>query len=152
MFSENRTVHEIMWKNIVERGRPQMTIWRMRIACWVIKATTIHWQYVIFIALPLQQRLYERTSVLRCMYIACIVLFNNEQVSCRLSIFLSLSPFESNFRIMQHKFINKSKLSCLLNCSSFFSKWRLFKWYKNHSSYPTVNSHISTSIHVSTSL
>jgi len=24
---------EIMWKNIVERDRPQMTIWRMRIAC-----------------------------------------------------------------------------------------------------------------------
>jgi len=24
---------EIMWKNIVERGRPQRAIWRMRIAC-----------------------------------------------------------------------------------------------------------------------
>jgi hypothetical protein len=31
--------NEKMWKNIVERGRPQMTIWRMRIACW-IPATT----------------------------------------------------------------------------------------------------------------
>jgi hypothetical protein len=38
-FSENRTVYEIMWKNIVGRGRPQMTIWRMRIACWIPKAT-----------------------------------------------------------------------------------------------------------------
>jgi len=26
-------------KNIVERGRPQMTIWRMRTACWIPKAT-----------------------------------------------------------------------------------------------------------------
>jgi len=34
-FSENHAVYEIMWKNIVERGRPQMTIWRMRIACWI---------------------------------------------------------------------------------------------------------------------
>ena len=25
--------------NIVERGRPEMTIWRMRIACWIPKAT-----------------------------------------------------------------------------------------------------------------
>jgi hypothetical protein len=24
---ENRTVNEIMWENIVEWGRPQMTVW-----------------------------------------------------------------------------------------------------------------------------
>ena len=35
-----------MWKNIVERGRPQMTIWRMRIECWITKATNTHWEYV----------------------------------------------------------------------------------------------------------
>ena len=28
-----------MCENIVERGRPQKTIWRMRIACWIRKAT-----------------------------------------------------------------------------------------------------------------
>jgi hypothetical protein len=32
-------VYEIMWKNIVEPDRPQMAIWRMRIARWIIKAT-----------------------------------------------------------------------------------------------------------------
>ena len=32
-----RAVYEIMWKNIVERGRPHMTIWRMCIAWWVPK-------------------------------------------------------------------------------------------------------------------
>jgi len=32
-FYKNRVVYEKMWKNIVERGRPHMTIWRMRIAC-----------------------------------------------------------------------------------------------------------------------
>jgi hypothetical protein len=36
---ENRDVCEKMWKNIVERGRSQMKIWRMRIACWIPKAT-----------------------------------------------------------------------------------------------------------------
>ena len=30
----------IMWKNIVEPDRPQMTIWRMRFACWIPKATS----------------------------------------------------------------------------------------------------------------
>ena len=29
---KNRAVDEIMWKNIVQRDRPQITIWRMRIA------------------------------------------------------------------------------------------------------------------------
>jgi len=38
-FFKNRVVYEIMWKNIVELSRPQMTVWRMRIACWVSKAT-----------------------------------------------------------------------------------------------------------------
>jgi len=34
-FFGNRAVYEKMWKNTVERGRPRMTIWRMRIACWI---------------------------------------------------------------------------------------------------------------------
>jgi len=39
---ENRAVCEIMWKNVVERDRPQVAIWRMRIACWIPKATNAH--------------------------------------------------------------------------------------------------------------
>ena len=41
-FFENRTVYEIMWKNTVERVRLQMTIWRTRIACWMLKTTHTH--------------------------------------------------------------------------------------------------------------
>jgi hypothetical protein len=37
-FSENRAVYELMWKNVVEPGRPQMALWRMRNACWIPKA------------------------------------------------------------------------------------------------------------------
>ena len=33
-FSENRAVYEMMWKNNVEPGRPQLRIWSFRIACW----------------------------------------------------------------------------------------------------------------------
>ena len=61
-FFENLTIYEIMWKNIVERGRP---LWRMRIACWIPKATDTHSEHVILIAFPLQQRLHERASMLR---------------------------------------------------------------------------------------
>jgi hypothetical protein len=32
------TFYDIMWKNTVEPGRPSMTTWRMRIACWIPKS------------------------------------------------------------------------------------------------------------------
>jgi len=35
-----------MWKNIVEQGRQQMTIWRMRTACCIPKATNTHSEFV----------------------------------------------------------------------------------------------------------
>jgi len=62
-FSDSRTIYEIMWKNMAERGRPQMTVWRMRITCWIIKATYAH--FVICNAdFPLLQWLHEHLSVL----------------------------------------------------------------------------------------
>ena len=60
---ENRAVYEKMWKNMVERGRQQVTIRRMQIACWIPKATDTHSEYVILIAFPLQQWLQERVSM-----------------------------------------------------------------------------------------
>jgi hypothetical protein len=41
-FFENFPHSEIMWKNIVEPGRPQTTIWRMCIACRISKDTHTH--------------------------------------------------------------------------------------------------------------
>ena len=35
-----------MWKNTVELGRPQMTVSRMRTACWIHTATNAYAQYV----------------------------------------------------------------------------------------------------------
>ena len=49
---------------MVERDRPQVTIWRMRIACSALKTTKTHSEYIILIALPLQQWLHERASML----------------------------------------------------------------------------------------
>ena len=43
---ENPAVYEIMWKNTVQPDKPRMTVWRMRIACWIPKATDIHSEYV----------------------------------------------------------------------------------------------------------
>jgi hypothetical protein len=73
-FSENRAVYEIMCKNFAETDRPQMTIWRMRIACWIPKTTDTHSDYVILTALPRQQWLDERASMLHYTYLACLVI------------------------------------------------------------------------------
>ena len=60
-FLLTRSLYEIV--NTVEPNRPQMAIWRMRIACWVIKATNTHSEFVTHIACQLQQSLQERASV-----------------------------------------------------------------------------------------
>jgi hypothetical protein len=55
-FSENRSFYEITRKNIVQRGKPQMIIWPMNIACWIPKATNTHTLTTRnIIAFPLQQ-------------------------------------------------------------------------------------------------
>jgi hypothetical protein len=71
-FSQNRAVWELMW-NIAEPDRPQQTIWRMRIACWMNKTTATHSEFVILIACPRQQQLNERPSMLRYTRIARLV-------------------------------------------------------------------------------
>jgi hypothetical protein len=53
-FFENRAVYELMWKNILQPDRPQMTIWYTPISCWVPKATNAHSECVILIGFPLQ--------------------------------------------------------------------------------------------------
>jgi len=57
-------LYESMWNNMVEPGRLQMTIWHMRNACWIPKATNEHSEYVIHIVFPPQQWLHESSSVL----------------------------------------------------------------------------------------
>jgi hypothetical protein len=69
-FPENHAVCKTMWENIVEPGRSQMRVWRMRLACWIPKATNALSEYVMLNALPLQQFLHERASMLRYTYTA----------------------------------------------------------------------------------
>jgi len=52
---EIRALCEIIWKNIVQHGRPQMTKRRMRLTCWTPKAKGTHSAYVILKDFPLQQ-------------------------------------------------------------------------------------------------
>jgi len=63
---------------IVEPGSAPMTIWRMRIAGRVPKATNTHSANLILIAFPLQQCLNEGASELRYMYMVCLFFFVGE--------------------------------------------------------------------------
>jgi hypothetical protein len=73
-FFFNRAVYEIIWTNIAQPGRPQMTLRRTRVACWIPKATNTHFEYVILTTFPQQQWPHEGTSMLRPTYIARLVL------------------------------------------------------------------------------
>jgi len=69
-----------MGKNIVERGRPQLKTWRMRIACLIPKATNTLSKYVTTIHIPRQQWLHELASLLRHTYIVSFVVTNFTQI------------------------------------------------------------------------
>ena len=63
-----------MWgKGYCRSGQPQAAIWRMHIAYWIPKATNTHPVHVTLIAVPLQQQLQERPSMLCHTYIECLV-------------------------------------------------------------------------------
>ena len=62
---ENRAVYETMCTNTVEPDESQMTVWHMRTACWILKATDTHSEYVILPAFPLQQWLHGRAPTLQ---------------------------------------------------------------------------------------
>jgi hypothetical protein len=114
-FSENRTVYEIMSKNLVEIKGPQMTsqygayelragLARLHARMSVHTSTRpdIHMhartrkhahtnQYAILIAFPLQQWFRERASVFRYTYIVCLV-FNTKLFSSEVFLLFRL-PF-----------------------------------------------------------
>jgi hypothetical protein len=54
-----------------------MTIWRMRIAYWIPKATNRHSECVILIAIPLQRYMHERAPVLCYTHVHYVSSFRN---------------------------------------------------------------------------
>jgi len=71
-----------MWENTVQLDRPQMTIWHMRIACWITKATNTHSEYVIHIAFPQQQWLCECGSILGYSTLPVLCVLQNPVTGC----------------------------------------------------------------------
>ena len=56
-FFEYSAFYEV-WKDIVEAGRPQVTIWRKCVTRWIPTATDTHSEHDIITDFPLQQWLF----------------------------------------------------------------------------------------------
>ena len=72
---ENRDAYELMWKDIVEPGRPQIAILHMRIACWMPKATKTY--------LLLFHGNYGYTNALQCYVIRTLPVLLNVLLASR---------------------------------------------------------------------
>jgi len=66
----NRAVFEIMWKNSVQPDRPQTTIWRMHIACWIPEATNTHSEHVTHCFCTTTITVRKRLKVM--LYVHCL--------------------------------------------------------------------------------
>ena len=63
--------YEKKWKNTVGQNSPQLTIRRLRIACWIIKAINAHSEYLILISFPLQTMVaIKRFNI--TLYVICL--------------------------------------------------------------------------------
>ena len=72
-FPENRGVCEVMFKHILEPDKPQMTMWRMRFACWIYKAKDIQ---IINTYCFSTATVVTRTHLnVTCLYIACLIVY-----------------------------------------------------------------------------
>ena len=114
---ENQNKHFMLYNNFFPRkscrmenyGRARQaaddnTKRRMRIACWIPKATNTHSQHAILIAFPLQQWLQERALLLRYTCIACLVysFLNSESMS--------------NFSVLVYFFLRIKQFMCTEIC------------------------------------
>jgi len=81
-----------MCKSIVDPGRPQMTIWSMRIVCWILKTTNTF--RTCNTAFPLQRWLQKRASILRYVYIVCLVVISFPYVIPKIARKNSSIPFQ----------------------------------------------------------
>jgi len=139
-FFENRADCETKWKNIVEPGRPQMTIWHTRIACWISKATNTLSENAKTFVFPLQHWLHEHVEMFHYTNIACRVILHCTSFCiwslCKTQTILNILCFVFSclYLLLHHLYV----LNDL--CLGAFAELR-----KTTTSF----SHVSTSVHQS---
>ena len=106
---ENRVVCKIMWKNMIELGRPQMTIWCIRFTCWISKATNIHSESVIIVHFS-TVTMVARTRLDVTLYVHC---------TSRMCHFTCKFDFSEPFFFVSQNSISRSIELCIrLMCST----------------------------------
>ena len=73
LFYRKSCLCEVMWKMVVERGRPRMTIWRMHIGYWIPYTLRLCNSYRFSTATMVAR---ARLNVMYYVYIACLVIFS----------------------------------------------------------------------------
>jgi len=76
---EHHVIYEKIWKNIVQSGRPQMTIRHMCTAYWIPRTTNTHSEYITLNTFPLQQWLQNTPQhyVIRTLHILLFTTYTN---------------------------------------------------------------------------
>jgi len=87
-------VYEIKLKNIVQPGKPRLTVWCLLIVRWITKATNKYSEYAIHIACTLKHWLHERAKKLLYIYIAVLLFYDITFLSALL-IFRSFSKLKT---------------------------------------------------------
>ena len=88
-----------MCTNFVQQNKTQMIIWRIHIACWISTATDTHLEYVIRIAFPPQQWMYQRPSMLcySTLFVITEILFlflQLRNIICRMNSCMGMREWE----------------------------------------------------------
>jgi hypothetical protein len=89
---------------MVEPDRPQMTIWHMRIACWITKATDTHSLQNIYTNMP-------QYYVIRTLTLFFSFICTNFCISWTLC--KSASGFQNKYNICQIQVLDPKFISCL---------------------------------------
>jgi len=69
---KNHTVYEVTWKHFAERGWPQITIWRMRIAHWILRATDTQTLTIRNTRCSISATIVARTRLNVALYVHCL--------------------------------------------------------------------------------
>jgi hypothetical protein len=77
-----------LWRNIenmVQSGRPQITIWRLCTACWITKTVDTHSEYVIHNCISKAKWIWELASIfsLYVQYMSCLYGSKHEVRLCQ---------------------------------------------------------------------
>jgi hypothetical protein len=81
-FLQIDAFYEITWTSMLVLGMPQVTLWRMRIACWILKSTNTCSECVDPYCFPLQPCLRKSASLLWWVYVVCLVYFIHRLPLC----------------------------------------------------------------------